>query len=330
MKIVPLYLAVMMLTAWSSAQSANQSSPPVVKSQSYKLVAFELPRDLTKFNQYITPHIDAVLIYADWSQMEPQQGQFDFSGIDSQISYWKAKGKQVVLILVMNSDVGMNAALPSWVKAQVPIIESCRNGGFGYQNFPLITDQRFVDFSRAFYRAALSHFSDANNIAYIRTGTVGGENTIPCLGAWPGGWKEPAFLAYLKSFGAFIQSLHPAVQFAQNATWQNGGTAAADTMYEYWDEYGIGAGMQALGAAGDVYPCTANWCKNFPLYPKQFHYLQSATRQPVGALASYVPFALSHGVNALELRVTDLSIAYNPNDPNYQTWGERYRDALGK
>lgn len=326
----------MTLTLCSSAQSAKQPSPPVINSesyknlQSYKLVAFELPRDLTKFHQYITPHIDAVLIYANWSQMEPQQGQFNFTDIDSQIAYWKAKGKQVVLILVMNSDVGLNAALPQWVKAQVPIIASCRNGGFGYQNFPLITDQRYVDFSRAFYRVAISHFSDVNTIAYIRTGTVGGENTIPCLGAWPGGWNERAFLDYLRSFGAFIQSLHPAVQFTQNATWQNGGGSAADTMYEYWNEYGIGAGMQALASAGNVYPCTANWCKNFQLYPKQFHYLQAATRQPVGELASYVPFALSHGVNALELRVTDLSVAYNPNDPNYQTWGERYRNVLGK
>lgn len=328
MKLLTTALLLTMFSCNQATKPSPSSETPVVTPNQYILVSMENP-PVSQLS-WLLPHIDAALVYANWSQMEPQQGKFDFSGIDLQVAQWTAKGKKVVLILAMNSDVGQNTAMPSWVKSQVPLIPSCRNGGFGYQNFPVITNAKYVDLSRAAWKAMLNHFSDPKMYAYIRTGAVAGENTIPCLGEWPGGWNEATYLAYLKSFGAYIQGLHPVVLFTQNATSQNGGNSAADTMYSYWNEYGFGAGMQALSAAGDTGDCTADWCKNFGRYPNQFHYLQEATGQPLSALPSYVPFALQHGANALEIRAKTLSIAYNPADPNYTVMGAEYRKALGK
>jgi hypothetical protein len=46
------------------------------------------------FEEYVLPHVDAVMERYDWSELEPTQGNYDFSQLDSYIANWHIKCKK--------------------------------------------------------------------------------------------------------------------------------------------------------------------------------------------------------------------------------------------
>lgn len=310
----------------------------------YKLVAAHLPGNTQEFVSYELQHVDAILVNVNWSQIEttaPVNGvhKYDFTSADAVVAQWTTRGKQVALIVSLNSDgTPTDVALPAYVttaawatqccKSKALTTVSCSDSGFPYKGMPDMLQAPFNAAAYPFLKAALAHFSDPAKFVYIRTGTSGGGNNPTCNQLWPG-FTNAAFLVYLKNFGQYLASVKSSVLVAMTSS-SSLGDPIADTEYSYWHSDGFASGIEMLGANSDTYPCIGDWCKNFKLYPGDYHFLQAAAHQPLGALSSYVPFALSYGTKSLEIWEQDLSVAYDPHNANYTKYGPSYRAALGK
>lgn len=207
----------------------------------------------------------------------------------------------------------------------------------GWMNaIPVVYDAPFVAASKAFLAALLKHLQGNPSVFYVRAGFVeGGEDVPVCVGKWPGWDGGGTFFAYLQDMASYVESVRGDVIFADDvATDPFGSDAAADLEAAIFADAGIGSGMEALEATDPAsydagQPCRDDWCNWVAHSPNEFHYLQPAISQLPPALAEYVPFAASLGVNALELfSDPDLLLAYDPNFPGYYDAGVAYRAAL--
>lgn len=286
------------------------------------------------FEEYVLPHVDAVMERYEWSELEPSQGNYDFSQMDADIAHWQSKGKKTALIISLVSDRiderFSNTATPEWVMSRVPT-ETCEH--VANHKIPVIYDSKTMALTQPFILAVLKHLdTKAPWILYDRTGFWhGGENSVECKKNQP----IPAVVKYMRAMAEFVHENHPdGTRFVSSCSAWNT-TDYPDQLCKVFARYGIGIGIQMLNAQDKMNyqsgrPCTGNWCENFKAHPEVYKYLQPEVRQPPENLLVYVPFAASLGVNAIELRLSDLSIAYYPKNPSYAEFGERYRAILGK
>jgi hypothetical protein len=286
------------------------------------------------FEQYILPHVGAVMERYDWNALEPSSGTFNFSEMDADIARWQSKGKKTAIIISLVSDTintnAENTATPDWVLAQVPT-ETCPF--ISPHKIPVMYDRKMMALTQAFILAVLNHLdTKAPWILYERTGFWrGGENGPLCKGSK----SVQTAVDYVRSMAEFVHKNHSdGTRFVSSCSrWGNNNYS--DQLCSIFDANGIGIGIQMLSAEDKSnyesgQRCAGNWCEAFKAHPSAYKYLQPAVRQAPANLLEYYPFAESFGVNAIELRASDLSIAYNPNDRNYSEYGAQYRAVLDK
>jgi gamma-glutamylcyclotransferase (GGCT)/AIG2-like uncharacterized protein YtfP len=73
----------------------------------------------TDFGQ-VDPAFDWVLVDWIWSDLEPQEGQYEWGGLDQVVNYWAARGKQIYIRAWITDDSGWDGApgsevVPDWV-----------------------------------------------------------------------------------------------------------------------------------------------------------------------------------------------------------------------
>jgi hypothetical protein len=304
---------------------------------------------LADFQQYVLPHLANIMVRVDWDALEPDAGVFDFSSLDAEVALWADAGQRVVVVGSLVSDAvvgkeGKNTATPGWVGSaawaqsccNAPPLDfiTCGSADAGTLKGPMpnVFEAPYLAAAQPFIGALLRHLDSNPHIFYVRVGLMqGGENAPTCYREWPG-WSNQQYLSYLSQMAHFAGAVQGNVIFTSDA---NGvlGLAYADAQADGFHDAGIGTGMEALDemdawSYAHGQSCQDDWCAWVSKYPADFHFLQPAMGQDAGALATYVPFAKSFPVDALEIFATDLSIAYNPNDPEYPTWGAAYRAAL--
>jgi hypothetical protein len=307
-------------------------------AQKPTIVASFLPKpgspNMRLFEQIILPHVGAVMERYDWAELEPSQGSYDFSRMDADIANWQSKGKKTALIISLVSDTinttRENVATPGWVLSQVPT-ETCPF--ISPNKVPVMYDPKMMALTQSFILAALKHLdTKAPWILYDRTGFWrGGENTPLCKGSK----TVDTAVNYVRNMAEFVHKNHPdGTRFVSSCSgWPR--TNYPEQLCKVFEANDIGIGIQMLSAEDKANfesgrPCAGNWCENFKAHPSAYKYLQPEVKQPPANLLEYFPFAESFGVNAVELRVTDLRIAYSPADPNYAEYGARYQAVLGK
>jgi len=162
------------------------------------------------FQTYIVPHISGVTFMCGWSQIETQQGVYDFSSCDNKIANWEGTSLKIGIIfspISFNSNTYTPAYVYSSSYAQslgVPQLDYCvcENNTVGnYPGsgktpmnscahagdttaYPAVWEAPFQTPYRKFMVAAVAHYNSVSwksQIAYIRFGrSTGGEASDRC------------------------------------------------------------------------------------------------------------------------------------------------------
>jgi hypothetical protein len=139
------------------------------------------------------PEMNGVAFTTYWSVICPQEGKYDFSMIDDALSYWRARGKKVVLAVatvgfpVRMADDSLMSATPAWVMKKVanvtakiriipysPILSKNR----GVASVPSYFDPVFMAETRKLVNALAQRYDGNPTIAQVRicTGILGEDN----------------------------------------------------------------------------------------------------------------------------------------------------------
>lgn len=117
------------------------------------------------------------LVYIDilWSEIEPQQGVYDFEGVyrDNYVYEYKASGKKAVLRFVCDmpgSETHMD--IPQWLY-DVTGDGTFYDTSYGKGYSPDYSNETFIEAHEKLLRAMSKEFLNDNFIAYIELGSIG-------------------------------------------------------------------------------------------------------------------------------------------------------------
>lgn len=321
------------------APTGLQQVPPLTNS---RIIVRSLPvpgskADL-KFQTYVVPQptIYGVQQPYDWKDIEPSNGVYDFTKMDADIALYAAKSKKTVIVISLITDqvgdgVTPNTSTPQWALAITPMI-SCDH--VPLPGIPIVYDSKTIALTQPFILKVLRHLDGNIWVAYVRIGFwKGGENCPECKAAL----KVQTALDYNQLMSDFIKTNHPngtgKTFFVSNCSGCFGNKYTDGSAAIFVGD-GLGIGTESVFAqdylnyiAGQQ--CGgSDWCNIFNTYPTAFKYLQPGVPQDLDGLLTYYPFIQKFGTNYMELRYSDVSVAYNPTDLDYPLWGQMYRNAL--
>jgi Beta-galactosidase len=156
----------------------------------------------------------SIVVY--WSEVEPEQGRFDFSAVEREAEAFTSKGLRVNLLFSEAAEGATNTVTPAWVLRQVPHV-TC-----GGPDIPAYWDRTYEQLWSALMAQAIEHFSSgdvADKIGYLRFATGGGAEAIA-----PPKWNAPGCKGH----------------------WQHAGFSK-----DVWQEHGFRM-LRAMAAANDV------------------------------------------------------------------------------
>jgi len=139
------------------------------------------------------PYLDGHKLMKWWSQLEPEEGKYDWSAIERPMRKWIAAGKRLTLspITVHSTPVkGMpSQATPDWVfKAGAKWVPLPLKGNKDFVRVPVYWDPIFLEKYRNFIRALGRQFDDRQGIEIVYCGTGVFGETIVSTELW--GKKE--------------------------------------------------------------------------------------------------------------------------------------------
>jgi hypothetical protein len=139
------------------------------------------------------PHLDGHKLMKWWSQLEPEEGKYNWSAIEGPMSRWLAAGKRVMLspITAHSGPVkGLPAqATPDWVfKAGAKWVPLPLKGSKDSVRVPVYWDPIYLEKYRNFIRALGKRFDDRKGIEVVYCGTGVFGETIVSTELW--GQKE--------------------------------------------------------------------------------------------------------------------------------------------
>jgi hypothetical protein len=221
--------------------------------------------------------------------------------------------------------------------------------GSATSGYPVVYEKPFQVAYQNVINAMLQHYQGNSNIGYIRFGlSVGGEADPYCtselVALLPSGTDfNTTWEGWISTMDTYEKSVlpNPPIQLmeslnhiATDSTYVSVPEFAASTAVA--DGFGFGSNgfeqsdisaAQSLGAT----PCNSDWCGLFAQYAGQVPLeLQQATpsdpltsdqisasnpnpSNPTGSLASLVPVAAQNHATILEVYMTDLYLAFDPN-----------------
>jgi hypothetical protein len=153
------------------------------------------------------PDLAGTTLTFEWSQLEPEPGQFSFTAVDKAIAPWAAAGKQVILRVSTAGEAawGVTAAhaTPGWVYLQgVPMILD--DGA----TIPEYWNSTFLADYDAFIAAYAAHYDGDPSVSFIEMGIGDGGETLPDTQEGPGnrsalfarsGYSDALWLATVES-----------------------------------------------------------------------------------------------------------------------------------
>ena len=131
------------------------------------------------------PNISAVDINMNWSDVEPQQGIFNWAPADQEMADWSSHGKKFTLIiryvheLAQKSCSNGNQWLPAWELARIP--NFCSAGG---EYVPDYFDATFQSDLQAYVAAIAQHVAASpyiSSLEFVRIGVGMAGESLPCV-----------------------------------------------------------------------------------------------------------------------------------------------------
>ena len=346
------------ITATSVADSTKSGTAKVtVSTVKPPKVALELLFPPTNANQpyyadtqkYLltnNPTVAGVDLWLEWSSADLGPGnnpQYNFSTFDAEIAQFIAAGKKVNIIVWAVADLVTNTSTPQyvWTNLGPSNITTCA----GAQT-PNYFASAFQVPYMAFMAQVIEHYGSNASVGYIRIGLGrGGETfpsqnfgTDPCtqtfVNDW--GWTDATWEAYVNAMVDYQSTLKSPKQLMVGLdtvdTFTMADIEAANAV-----PLKIALGNEGLEASDITkYPtCSADWCNLWTLYkgdvPFELQTIALSSPQgnpPVGSLTTILPFAVEHGATIMEIYTDDWLQGFDPNYPNYSTYGAAYAAAI--
>jgi hypothetical protein len=202
----------------------------------------------------------------------------------------------------------------------------------------------------AFMQQVINHYGPNASVGYIRIGLGrGGETfpaanfgTDPCTETFENdwGWTDATWESYVNNMVDYEATLGSPKQLMIGLDTVDTLTMA-DIEAANAVPLGVALGNEGLEASDITkYPmCSADWCNLWALYtikgvaevPLELQTIEATDptgNGPVGSLVTILPFAVEHGATIMEIYTDDWLQAYDPNYPNYTTYGAAYAAAI--
>jgi hypothetical protein len=346
------------ITATSVADTTKSGTAKVtVSTTKPPKVALELLFPPTNANQPYYADVQKYLLkgapvagvdlWLEWSSADlgpTNNPQYDFSAFDASIAQFIAAGKKINIIVWAVADLVTNSSTPQyvWDNLGASNITTCAG-----EQIPNYFSPAFITPYQAFMAQVIQHYGSNASVGYIRIGLGRGGETFPAqnfgtdpctqtfVNNW--GWTDATWEAYVNSNVNYEVSLNSPKQLMI-------GLDTVDT-YTMADIEAANAVPQnvALGNEGleqnDItrYPtCSADWCNLWVTYktaglPLELQTIEASDptgNGVVGSLTTILPFAVEHGATIMEIYTDDWLQAYDPNYPNYTTYGASYAAAI--
>jgi hypothetical protein len=346
------------VTATSVADTTKSGSATVtVSTMKPPKVALELLFPPTNANQpyyadvqqYLVkanPTVGGVVLWMEWASIDKGPGnnpQYDFSAYDAEIAQFIAAGKKVNIVVWAVADLVTNSSTPQyiWDALGTSNITTCAG-----EQIPNYFSPAFQGPYQAFMQQVIQYYGTNASIGYIRFGLGRGGETFPAqnfgtdactqtfITNW--GWSDATWEAYVNGMIDYEATLNSPKQLMFGLDTVDT-LAMADIEAANAVPLKVALGNEGLDA-NDIakYPmCSADWCTLFALYkgdvPFELQTIEASNPDGtgvVGSLTTILPFAVQHGATIMEIYTEDWLQAFDPNYPNYATYGAAYQAAI--
>jgi hypothetical protein len=306
--------------------------------------------DVQKYLLTNNSTVAGVDLWLEWSSADLGPGnnpQYNFSAFDAEIAPFIAAGKKVNIIVWAVADLVTNTSTPQyvWDALGASNITTCAG-----EQIPNYFDPAFQVPYQAFMAQVIDHYGSNASVGYIRIGLGrGGETfpsqnfgTDPCtqtfVNDW--GWTDATWEAYVNANIDYEATLKSPKQLMIGLdtvdTYTMADIEAANAV-----PLKVALGNEGLEASDITkYPtCSADWCNLWALYtvkgvaevPLELQTIALSSPEgdpPVGSLTTILPFAVEHGATIMEIYTDDWLQGFDPNYPNYETYGAAYGAAI--
>ena len=135
------------------------------------------------------PDVSGGIIVAEWIDLEPTEGNINFSAIDQAMAPWIAVHKKVAIRVM--TDAEGDASTPSWVTNAVVDEPAAEHSGVA----PVFWNADFLSAYNQFILALAAHYDGNPNVAWIQAGlALDGEGNIESSASYlPSLWDPEGF-----------------------------------------------------------------------------------------------------------------------------------------
>jgi hypothetical protein len=324
-------------TAIPHLQKQGTATQLIVDGKPFLMLAGELRNSSSSSSEFLKPiwprlvamHLNTVLSAVQWELLEPQEGQFDFAFVDSQIQGAQTNHLRLVFLWFGSWKNGVSSYIPAWVKTnqdRFPRVQD--KDGKGIETLStLSTASRDAD-AHAF-AALMRHIKQVDTQHTVVMIQV--ENEVGVLGdsrdrceAANKAFAGPVPKELLDYIGSHKDILHPLLRKAWEAagsktsgTWEQvfGKAPYTDEIFMAWN---YSSYMNQVAAAGKAeYP--------LPMYVNTWVSMPAPDRgtgtYPSGGPEPQVQNIWKVGAPAIDIRSPDL---YSPDFPVWVNW---YRES---
>ncbi|HEY6767897.1 MAG TPA: hypothetical protein VI386_24345 [Candidatus Sulfotelmatobacter sp.] len=292
------------------------------------------------------PTVAGVDLWLEWASADlgpTSNPQYNFSAFDAEIAQFIAAGKKVNIIVWAVADLKTNTSTPQyvWTNLGATNITTCAG-----EQIPNYFASAFQVPYQAFMAQVIQHYGSNGSIGYIRFGLGRGGETFPAqnfgtdpctqtfINNW--GWTDTSWETYVNNMVDYQATLKSPKQLMLGLDTVDTFTMA-DIEASNAVPQKVALGNEGLQASDITkYPtCSADWCNLFTLYkgqvPFELQTIAASSPQgnpPVGSLITILPFAVEHGATIMEIYTNDWLQAFDPNYPNFATYGAAYAAAI--
>ncbi len=164
-------------------------------------------------NDATNADLAGVVLTYYWSQIEPQDGVFDWSLITDQMAPWIAAHKKIILRISTSGAPSWDPpyssdGTPAWVYT-----DGARSIVDNGETIPVYWDQAYLSDYESFVQAFAAEFDGNRSLAFIEPGIGMGGETIPeqnasaaGITAWEAdGYTDSLWLSTIETIGSFFE-----------------------------------------------------------------------------------------------------------------------------
>lgn len=122
------------------------------------------------------PYVSFAYVPVYWNELEPRQGEYDFSALEERCHFaqWRADGVRLILRLVPDTPTGeRHMDIPQWLYDAMDGAGTWYDGDYGQGFSPDYENEAFRQAHRALIAAFGERYADAPQVAFIELGSLG-------------------------------------------------------------------------------------------------------------------------------------------------------------